>query len=149
MMNIAWKVNPVKGEYNDEEMKRYLSLYSRMTYSSFIISFDKWHPFTDIYETDDEFIIICDIAGVEPDKIQVLLEKNTVQIKGERNNNYPKGSAILHDVEILCGQFERVIHIPENIEISEAKASYKNGFLKILLKKGKRSVETKKEVPIE
>lgn len=142
---IVW----TKGEYDEDEIKRFFSLYSRMTYSSFMTRFDLWHPLTDFYETDDELIVICDIAGIKKENLRVFLNGNKLYIKGERENNIPPGSVIFHDIEILYGPFEREISLPENIQIGDTKAIYKDGFLRIHLKKGKSTQKQEKSINIE
>lgn len=138
-----------KEEYDEDEIKRFFSLYSKMTYSSFLARYDLWHPPTDIYETEDEFIVICELAGVKKDNIQVLLEGNVLRIKGRRDDNVPPGSVIFHDIEILYGQFEREVILPKDIVITETKAIYKDGLLRIHLKKGGKGIQEEKEVVVE
>ncbi len=96
-----------------------------------------WRPATDVYETQDEFVIQMDLAGMDPERIEVYSEDDLISVRGERANIAPPGKKHFHKMEIQIGPFERHIRVPETVDPSTAKASYDSGFLFIRMRKGK------------
>jgi|YelNatPaOPRAMG01_1025707.scaffolds.fasta_scaffold14064_4 HSP20 family protein len=148
-MNPYSIIRKAKGEIDEWGIQRFFAAYSKISYSSFFSRFDLWHPHTDIYETEEEFVIICDIAGVDKESLYILLDGNVLHIKGERKEDIPPVSVIFHDIEILYGPFERVITLPKDIVVSDTKAVYKDGLLKIYLHKGKSVDQPKRDIKVE
>jgi HSP20 family protein len=93
-----------------------------------------WRPPTDIFETDDLFIIKVEIAGMREEDIEVAMEKNLLLISGTRSD-VPEQRAYYHQMEIQSGKFEITVEIPVLVDEGEASAEYKDGFLTIALPK--------------
>ncbi len=108
-----------------------------------------WRPATDVYETEDELVIQMDLAGMERERIEVYAEDDLISVKGERANIAPPGKKHFHKMEIQIGPFERHIRVPESVDISTAKASYRSGFLFIRLRKGKSHPTPRRSITIQ
>lgn len=93
-----------------------------------------WRPPTDIFETDDHFIIKVEIAGMRDDDIEVAIEKNLLVISGNRSD-MPEQRAYYHQMEIQSGKFEITVEISVPVDVEKAGAVYKDGFLTITLPK--------------
>ena len=93
-----------------------------------------WRPPTDIFETDESFIIKVEIAGMREDEIEVALESNLLVISGNRSD-IPEQRAYYHQMEIQSGKFEIMVEIPMPVDVERAGAVYKDGFLAITLPK--------------
>jgi HSP20 family protein len=93
-----------------------------------------WRPPTDIFETDENFIIKVEIAGMRDDDIEVALENNLLLISGNRTD-IPEQRAYYHQMEIQSGKFEIAAEIPVPVDAEKAGAVYKDGFLTITLPK--------------
>src|ERR1051326_7611080 len=92
-----------------------------------------WSPPTDIYETEDNFIVRVEIAGMREDDFEVAVQNNILMISGNRSDlNERRG---YHQMEIRFGKFEIAVEIPVAVEIESAVAEYKDGFLLIQLPK--------------
>ena len=104
-----------------------------------------WHPPTDIIETEDEFIVIMEIPGVDKKDISIKLTEGILEISGYRYQPGFEKPCKYHSVEILCGNFKRQVAVSAEIESSKISAFYNNGLLQILLpkKKGRREEEVK------
>jgi HSP20 family protein len=92
-----------------------------------------WKPPTDVYETEDNFIISVEIAGMKIEDFIIQFQKQSIIIQGKRNIEFEK--CALHQIEINSGEFQICIDItaPLNKEISHI--DYKNGFLTVSLPK--------------
>ena len=95
-----------------------------------------WHPPTDVYETPDELIIKCEIAGINPNEdITIIVEEGKIIIQGKRVEHDKRCKKMFKQMEINYGNLERVIHIHDHIVTEKAHASYKDGFLEIVIPK--------------
>lgn len=94
-----------------------------------------WAPPTDVLETETEFVITMDIAGVDRSDINVFTDGKVVTIRGLRNEVAPKGRKQYHKMEIQVGPFQRLIQVPVPIDSQSIFTDYSNGFLEVRLKK--------------
>lgn len=92
-----------------------------------------WRPPIDIYETDENVVVLVEIAGLSPDDYAVVLSGRTLVISGERRD--PSEKLVYQQMEIRHGKFRVQVHLPWALESSGYQASYENGFLKITLPK--------------
>ncbi|MDI6733847.1 MAG: Hsp20/alpha crystallin family protein [Planctomycetota bacterium] len=97
-----------------------------------------WQPPTDIYETDKEVVIRSEIAGMKPEEINVSLYENRLLITGTRNEHDSRTKRNFRQMEINYGKFEKTIEIYNNVEAEKISASYKDGFLQIVIPKSKK-----------
>lgn len=94
-----------------------------------------FRPPTDVYETQDEVVILMDIAGISSSSIRVTLTDNLLTIRGIRKP-YPEGEKRhYHKMEIDFGPFERHIELPARIDPDRVTHHYLYGFLEIRLPK--------------
>jgi len=92
-----------------------------------------WSPPTDIYETEENFLVRVEIAGMRDDDFEVAVENNMLMISGHRLDLNERRA--YHQMEIRFGKFEITVEIPVPVEIEGAAAEYKDGFLMIQLPK--------------
>lgn len=94
-----------------------------------------WKPSMDIYETNDEIVIIAEIAGVAKEDLDVEVNNRAVRIHGKRPGTPPTAAATYRLAEIQYGSFERVLYLPVPIDSTNVTASFVNGLLKIRFSK--------------
>lgn len=92
-----------------------------------------WRPPTDVFETDDLYIVRVEIAGMASGDIGVVIDKNILTIRGVRADSGDKRA--YHQMEIHFGEFITEIEIPGSVEQEKAVAEYQDGFLKVTLPK--------------
>jgi len=104
-------------------------------------------PPVDIYEANNRFVIIIDVAGINKKQMNVSVSDDILIIKGERKRtNAIDENLCYYHMEIEYGPFERRIRIPRNIDIDNMKIEYDNGLLNIeipLITKQVRKIEIK------
>ena len=100
------------------------------------LSAHTWHPSTDLYETDEAFIAMIEIAGVNPENINISIDRGIVMVTGQRKLNSSQGSC--HQIEIPCGEFSSIVRIPQSIDTERVEAFYEKGLLHIILPKSKQ-----------
>src|SRR5688572_27951696 len=109
---------------------------------------DTWKPNVNLYENDTAYIICVDLAGVDKDKIDVVVQDQTVTLKGTRHvplHNvdecdpqppHPPERIKVHLMEIDHGSFSRTVELPHDVHRERLHATYRNGMLWIELPKG-------------
>ncbi len=116
-----------------DELEVYFNDYVRGAPVGFV-STPKWRPPTDVYETDDAFVFVMDIAGVEPGEFSVQLDGGLLTVSGERKER-AAGPREYHAMEVKVGPFERTFRVPKPVDAASLKATYDLGFLEIRLAK--------------
>ncbi len=89
----------------------------------------------DVYETPTEIIIQTLIAGVMPENLSIDITRDLVSISGRREENKTINDESYHIKELYWGAFERLVNLPEEIEIDSAEAIERHGMLIIKLPK--------------
>jgi HSP20 family protein len=94
-----------------------------------------WAPPTDVYETETEFVITMDIAGMDRSEINVVTDGEVLTIRGVRKEVAPGSKKHFHKMEIQVGPFQRLIPIPVPVHSQSIFTDYSNGLLEVRLKK--------------
>jgi HSP20 family protein len=133
-----------------EIMERLLSDFSRLRMPLMLGKESVWRPLTDVYETEKDFIIRMEIAGMEAEDFSVTLDDRILILKGIRRDPVHAGGKHFHKMEITVGPFERIIEVPPHIQVSSIDAHYENGFLIVRVHKGVKKARSKERViPVE
>ncbi len=94
-----------------------------------------WSPPTDVYETEEEYVIRVEAAGMRDADFEVTLEDGFLVIRGNRPD-IPERRAY-HQMEIRFGQFSTIVGLPGPVNEDQSKAEYDDGFLTVILPKAK------------
>ncbi|RCS30086.1 Hsp20/alpha crystallin family protein [Rhodanobacter denitrificans] len=95
----------------------------------------QWAPRVDIKEEDKRFVIYADIPGVDPEKIEVSMEKGILTIKGERTLENREQNGKFTRLERSHGLFYRRFALPDSADADGVTAHGKNGVLEIVIPK--------------
>jgi HSP20 family protein len=88
-----------------------------------------WNPAADVYRTRDGWFVKLELAGVEPDELEVTVEGDTLRVAGARRDERLTEAVSYHQLEITYCRFERTIRFPCPIEGAHLARRYKNGLL--------------------
>ncbi len=93
-----------------------------------------FRPAVDCFVTDEppQLVIIVELAGIEPDSIEIAIEGDALTIAGQRNRPRVDGQ-VYQQAEIEYGRFERRIQLDRGVDASAASASYDAGMVRIAL----------------
>jgi HSP20 family protein len=93
-----------------------------------------WVPTTDIFAHDEDVVIRCELAGVEPDEVELSLSRGVLLIWGEREPRPDQVQDVSYYVrERRFGPFRRSITLPERVTTDHLRASLENGLLEIVV----------------
>ena len=83
-----------------------------------------WAPPVDIEEYADKFVIYADVPGIEPDSIEVTLEKGVLTLSGSRELAVESGGNIERKrTERASGRFLRRFVLPDTVDSDSVSAS--------------------------
>ena len=94
-----------------------------------------WSPPTDVYETEENFVVRVEVAGMKDADFEVAIENKVLMISGNRSEVNERRA--YHQMEIRFGKFEIAVEIPVPVEIEKSIAEYKDGFLMVQLPKAR------------
>ena len=94
-----------------------------------------WRPNIDVYESDDEIIVLADMAGLNKEELHIEVNRKIIKIAGIRKAIQLLQNARYCQAEIPHGYFERNVVLPAPVEAPSAKASYADGILMVRMNK--------------
>ncbi len=89
----------------------------------------------DVYQTPSEIVIKTMVAGVKPEDLDVAITRDSVTIRGKREEDRTLAGDDYFHRELYWGTFSRTIILPEEIDVDEAEALEKHGMLVLRLPK--------------
>ena len=104
-----------------------------------------WSPQIDVYETPEETIVVAEVPGVEPTKIELSISGNLLILRGVKElGDLPEGQ--LQVRERRFGTFLRQVMVPADVDFEAAQADAKNGVLTVRMPK--RRAAQPRTIPI-
>lgn len=105
-----------------------------------------WYPSVDMSEGKKEILVKAEIPGVDRKDIDISLDGRMLTIKGEKKHKKEESDEHYHRAESAYGCYQRTIELPVEVDASDVDATYKDGILKLKLKKMKAAETRKIEV---
>jgi HSP20 family protein len=90
-----------------------------------------WTPACEIYARDGKVVVRCDVPGVDPGDTHIALRGRTLTISGERKATEEIRGEEYWCREIAYGRFERTVTLPEEVDATVVRATYRNGVLNV------------------
>lgn len=98
-----------------------------------------FEPEIDLSETESEYIVRCDLPGVEKDQIEVSVKGNYLTLSGRRDIKREESKEDVYCYyyyrERRSGDFKRSILLPSLVDEGGVQAEYEDGILVIRLPK--------------
>jgi HSP20 family protein len=93
-----------------------------------------WVPPVDIFENGNkELVIKAELPAMSRDDIDVIVENQTLSIRGEKKFNHEVKDEQYHRVERTYGSFSRSFTLPSTVDVTKVGAEYKDGVLTVTL----------------
>ena len=114
-----------------------------------------WRPPTDVFESDDAYVIRIEISGlrqtanheIENAQLQVLGE--LILLRGERSDDCPHTKCNYHQMEIQYGPFEVAVRIPAPFDADAVTTNYRHGFLEVVVPKAHAARRESRRIKIK
>lgn len=92
-------------------------------------------PALDMYEDKENIIVETQLAGIDPEKVNISIENDVLCIKGESERQSEVEEKNYYRKEIRRGSFYRSISLPSKVNGDQATAVTEDGILKITIPK--------------
>jgi len=96
---------------------------------------ESWLPAVDVFDTREAVVLKAELAGMDPDDIQIEVEDNVLTIKGERKFEEEVDEERYYRVERRFGSFQRSLALPQGVKADEIVAGYEDGILTLTVPK--------------
>ncbi len=106
----------------------------------------QWVPRVDIKEEADRFLIFADLPGIDPQDVEILMDKGILSIKGERHGETTEQSERFSRIERRYGSFHRRFALPDTADADGITATGHNGVLEIAIPKRPESTPRRIQV---
>ncbi len=84
--------------------------------------------------TDTEakkFYLRVAVPGIDPKDVKIEVQGNVLTISGERKHAEEKKEVTYHQREFTYGAFQRVLTLPEGVDVEKLTAEFNNGVLEL------------------
>jgi HSP20 family protein len=92
-----------------------------------------WAPPVDIFERDGNIVLKAELAGLDPNDVDIRVENNVLTLRGERKFENEVKRESFHRVERSYGTFTRSFTLPSAVDTERIKADFKDGVLQVTL----------------
>ena len=82
----------------------------------------------DAYRSGDDFFVHFDLPGIDPETIELDVERNVLNVRAERRSPAPEGAELLV-AERPTGTFTRQLFLGDTLDTEHIDASYEAGVL--------------------
>ena len=91
-------------------------------------------PRADIFENEDEIIVVVDVPGADEEAIDITLEKNILTINAYVEPILPEGYGLTHAEYEAC-DYQRSFRLSDEIDREKIDATIRDGILRVFLPK--------------
>ena len=107
-----------------------------------------WDLAVDLYEEGNALVAKMQLPGVDPKKIDVLVEDQYLKVMGAREEETEEKKKNYYSKEIRRGSFERMVNHPKPVVADKVVADYSDGVLKVTMPKKAESLGVKVKVKV-
>ena len=93
-----------------------------------------WSPHIDVRELPDEYIVLADLPGVEPEAVHVKPEEDRLTIEGTRRDRLHAGG-VPYWLERPTGKLRRSLLLPGPYDRTKIRTNIRDGVLEVRIPK--------------
>jgi HSP20 family protein len=98
----------------------------------------------DAYRDGDSFVVRLDLPGVDPDSIDLVVERNVLTVHAERSRPDPDAERIA--AEVSHGLFSRQLFLGDSLDVDRLAADYTHGVLTLRIPVAERAKPRRIEI---
>ncbi len=103
----------------------------------------------DVYEDDERLVVRLEVPGMEKEDLDIQVTEDALVISGEKRFQREGTDGRWRVMQCAYGSFRRVVPLPVAVRAESARATYRNGVLRVELPKVEESRPQGIPVPIE
>lgn len=108
-----------------------------------------WQPKLNLKETEKAFVVQAELPGLTEDQVELIVENDTLYLKGEKKVEKKDEGENYHRVESSYGSFYRTIAFPSKIDAEKVAAELKNGVLTVTVNKAAEVLSGSRKIAIK
>lgn len=93
----------------------------------------RWTPNIEAFDRKGEFVVRADLPGMTKDNVKVEVSDGELVIQGERKEEKELKEKGYYASERSYGAFYRALPLPDGVKADDAKATFKDGILEIVM----------------
>lgn len=105
-------------------------------------------PAMDVYDTKDAVMVETQLAGVNPEEVEVNVEDGVLTVKGSSKKEHEVDDKNYYRREVRAGSFYRQVALPVPVKEDSVKAEFEDGVLKITCPKSEPKKANKVNVQV-
>jgi len=106
-------------------------------------------PAFDVSETEDRINVKADLPGIDPKDLDISVAGNILTVKGEKKKEEEEKGENFYRSERRYGMFSRSIPLPGEVKSEDIEASYKDGVLRLSIRKPETAKRKRIEIKSE
>jgi HSP20 family protein len=105
-------------------------------------------PRVDVRETDNAVEVVAELPGMEEADVDVSVAEGMLTIRGEKRSEREEGNGYILR-ERSFGRIERLVPLPEGLDLDSAEATFKNGVLTVRIAKTAEAQRAAKRIQVQ
>lgn len=102
-----------------------------------------------LFEDDKRVVVTLEVPGLDKQAIDIEVQANILSVSGEKRFEREATQGRYRSLQCAYGSFRRTVPLPVEVLSDQAKATYKNGVLRIELPKTEPAPPRKVNVKVE
>ncbi|MCA9072004.1 MAG: Hsp20/alpha crystallin family protein [Planctomycetaceae bacterium] len=90
-------------------------------------------PAVNVWADDTSLVLTAEIPGMDPDQIDVTVQRDSITLSGKRNLGEVKEGETVYRQERFSDSFSRTLDLPIEVDPQSAEADYQKGVLTLRL----------------
>jgi HSP20 family protein len=121
----------------DEVAHRWLSPFESLfpSFPELRVPFEGRMPQVDMFDREAEIVIRAALPGVAKEDLELSMTDETVTIRASTRREAKEEKGAYYRRELSQGEFQRTLRLPVAVKGAEAKATFKDGILELVLPK--------------
>jgi HSP20 family protein len=107
------------------------------------------YPPMSVRETPDEYLVSCEVPGLEMEDLEVYVTGDELTVSGRRSSAVPEEGVTLHRHERESGDFSRAITLPGPVDSGRTAATLTEGVLAVRIPKSEAAKPKRINVQVD
>ncbi|HEY4541420.1 MAG TPA: Hsp20/alpha crystallin family protein [Noviherbaspirillum sp.] len=103
----------------------------------------------DLFEDENRVIVRLEVPGMDKNDLDVEVEGGMLVVRGEKRFQREETEGRYRVLQCAYGSFRRAVPLPVSVKADQAKASYRDGVLRIELPKVEPEAPLRQTVPVD